>query len=273
VAGYRLYFLGPTGGIQARQDFPAPSDADALTIADFLWQACADCYPGFELWSLARRIVSAREPVVVAAPSRIEDLPQDLQERILELQESLERSAWRVSGSGRLRDATEALRRTLRGKPRSVGPGDVVAYIRAATGAEMLSFQLVEDTRLRLRGTHGFGQWFSDYFDIVEGADCCCGVALKEAKQIVVPEVAQSSIFAGQPSLQVLRASGVVSCVSTPLVGAGGGKVHGMFSIHRGQVWKPASREIDQLDQLAHQIAAALSDRMSPEAAMIRQPG
>lgn len=123
--------------------------------------------------------------------------------------------------------------------------------------------------RLILRGSRGFGRVFDEFFAVVATGHCACGVAFENGRQIIVPAIASSPIFAGQESLDVLRAQGVASCVSTPLVGRNG-RLAGMFSIHRDAVWSPLDGELAQLRHIANNIAAAIADPLSAQARCIR---
>jgi hypothetical protein len=266
MAAYRLYFLDAKGAIQARQDFAAEDDREAMTIAGLLWQACVDCYEGYELWQRTRRVARARVDSNPASPPAIDHIGREMRQRLLELQEALLSSHWRAAHSAALRAATEALRRRLAGSGTpGITPDDLMRYIGAKVRAEMMSLQLTEGSRLMLRGSRGFDRFFDDYFAIVDCDDCACGVAFKRARQTVVPTIDASPIYAGQRSLGVLRAQGVVSCVSTPFLG-GDGAIAGMFSILRPDIWHPADGELAQLRHIANDITAAIADPLSAEA-------
>lgn len=270
MAGYRLYFVDGKGSFQARRDFTADSDSEALTISGLLWQACSDCYPSYELWSLGRLVTQRQDGVATLPPPRLEDIPRPILQRVLDLQEALQRELWRPERSTRLAAATARLQGALRDEPRAIRPAEIVRYIGAATGDDMLSFQLVENDRLKLRGTQGVAGWFDDYFDVVDGEDCACGAAFRLACEVVVPDIGASPIFAGRRSLEVLRASGIAACISIPLFRAADGAMEGMFSVLKRAVWQPSDGEIERLYALARDIAAALADPLSAQAQMIR---
>lgn len=132
-----------------------------------------------------------------------------------------------------------------------------------------MSLQLAEGMRLMLRGSRGFDRSFDEYFAVVGNSDCACGSAFKKARQIVVPAIASSPIYAGRRSLAVLRAQGVAACVSTPFFGSDG-KIAGMFSILRDAIWNPADGELAQLREIGKDIAAALADPLSAQARHMR---
>jgi hypothetical protein len=270
MTAYRLYFLDAKGGIHARQDFVADGDPEALTLGRLLWQACADCYQGYELWEGARRL--AREETserVAPAPPSAERIAPHLQERLLALQEILLGSHWRAAKSAALLIATQNLRRSLAANSAAtLTYQDMMRYIGAATGSSMMSLQIAEGTGLRLRGSHGFDRLF-DYFAVVERDDCACGAAFTNRRQTVVPAIGSSPIYAGQQSLVVLRERGVASCVSTPFLGRDG-SVTGMFSILRRDIWHPADGELAQLQHIANDISTAMADPLSAVAQRLR---
>ena len=268
MAVYRLYFLDTGNAIQARQDFAAADDGEAQTLGALLWSACADCYQGYEIWQTTRRV--ACETGIPAAGLTFECIAADLRIRLLALQETLLASHWRVSESVTLLAATEALRSSLGG---AAAPGiayqDLVRYIVGKTGAKMMSLQLAEGVRLLLHGSRGFTRLFDEFFGVVTTGDCACGVAFQNGRQIIVPAIDASPIFAGQEALDVLRGEGVAACVSTPLFGPNG-RIAGMFSIHRDTVWHPFEGELAQLREMASEIAAAMADPLSVGARQLR---
>jgi GAF domain-containing protein len=268
MAAYRLYFLDAKNAIHARQDFVAEDDNEARIISTLLWQACADCYQGFDLWQIARQV--AREIGIPTEIPAIDGIGRELQERVLTLQETLLDSHWRAAQSPTLLAATKNLRRSLNGNGLAgVSPQDAVRYICGKTGAKMMSLQLAEGMRLLLRGSRGFARIFDEFFAVVATGHCACGVAFENAQQLVVPAIDSSPIFAGQESLDILRAQGVASCVSTPLHGRNG-RIAGMFSVHRDAVWTPGDGELAQLRRIANDVATALADPLSAEARSMR---
>jgi hypothetical protein len=271
VVGYRLYFLDANSRIQARQDFVAEDDGEAQMIGRLLWRACADCYEGYELWQTARRLAyesTASLSAAFAVPS-IEQIDCNLQNHLLELQETMLSSHWQAARSGTLLAATETLRRLTASGPAAISHQDLVRYICGKTGTRMMSLQLADGMRLMLRGSRGFNRVFDEFFAVVATGHCACGVAFKDARQIIVPAIDSSPIYAGQESLLVLRAQGVAACISTPFLG-GDGKVAGMFSILRDAVWNPADGELAEMQHIANDIAAAMADPLSVEARRMR---
>ena len=267
---YRLYFLDAEGAIQARQEFAADNDAQAKLISATLWRACDESYPDYELWQATRCLGRGNgdSGETIAALLEFEDAL--VQMRVLELEERLLESHWRVAKSKQLLASVETLRRRIDGTvPTAVTHEAVQRYICGKTGTKMMSLQLAEGMRLMLRGSRGFTRRFDEFFAVVATGHCACGVAFENARQIVVPAIDSSPIFAGQEALDVLRAEGVASCVSTPLLD-GHSRIAGMFSIHRDRVWRPLEGELAHLRQMASEVAAALADPFSAAARMIR---
>lgn len=106
---YRLYLLdGNT--IQAREEFRAPNDGDALIIATVVADACSDEHTGFELWSLARRVFG---PAPAVSPLALDEISQAHQRAVLDLEEALQRSRWAIAKSRRLLEKKRELRIAL----------------------------------------------------------------------------------------------------------------------------------------------------------------
>jgi hypothetical protein len=55
MAGYRVYFLGRDNRIEAREEFEAEGDQEAVTKARLLFGYQAHS-SGFEVWRLDRRV-------------------------------------------------------------------------------------------------------------------------------------------------------------------------------------------------------------------------
>lgn len=115
MAEYRLFFLGSDGAIEARQDFIAPDDGAAQQIMTVLAKASSDVHHGVMLWQGSRRIFEKHEDekpecgtsqTVTAAA-----LAAEVQERVLDCEETLLHSHWRLAKSKMLLDATNELRR------------------------------------------------------------------------------------------------------------------------------------------------------------------
>lgn len=264
MAEFRLYFLDGKGSITARHDFHAETDDEALEFAAVVFNACSDRTAGYEIWSGKQRLIQG---LATNSAARLDALRRIPQERATALEATLSDALRTGAQSRRLAKSVPAAPRNAHDP---VTPEQILRYILAATGTEMMSLQFVEEEKLKLRGTHGFGRRFIEFFDVVADERCACGAALKEMRQLVVPSVENSSIFAGQESLEELRLAGVNACASTPFLRPADGTVLGMFSIHKRRLWTPDSGELDQLKSLARQISTALADPLSAAAQKIR---
>ncbi|HEY3919888.1 MAG TPA: GAF domain-containing protein [Stellaceae bacterium] len=137
-------------------------------------------------------------------------------------------------------------------------PEEIVDRIREAVGAEMMSLQFVEGNKLRLVASYGFDKAFGDFFAVVSMDDpTSCAAAFDRKAQIFAADIFASPFFSGEP-LEVLRAAGVRSVISTPLMSRGDEQL-GILSIHRSTVWHITSAELKQITQLCQQISLSLS--------------
>jgi hypothetical protein len=117
MAEYRLFFLGSDGAIEARQDFYAPDDQAALQIMDVLDKVSADMHHGVMLWQGVRRIFETGVDLPAKRPkrrtgdgTRKASLAPDAQQCVLDCEETLLNSHWRLAKSKTLLEATNALR-------------------------------------------------------------------------------------------------------------------------------------------------------------------
>lgn len=113
MAEYRIFFLDSKGAIEARQEILAESDDIAIALSTIVFQACSETYSGFELWSFDRRVMAATAGVGKLAEIVLEDITRDMQQRVLDFEDTIHRSHMRVARSKKLLDATEALRGIL----------------------------------------------------------------------------------------------------------------------------------------------------------------
>jgi len=120
MAEYRIFFLDRRGAIEARQELRAEDDERAIALSTIVFQACSETYSGFELWSFDRRVMAATPGVGKVAEIALEESTREMQQRVLNFEETIQRSHLRVARSKKLLDATEALRGILaRGAPDS----------------------------------------------------------------------------------------------------------------------------------------------------------
>jgi len=104
---YRIYFLDRRGAIQAREEFDAPSDGDAVIIGSLVADVCSETYASYEIWSFNRRVV---EPLASIPAISLAEISEDFQEQVLKLEDSMQRSRWAVAKSQRLIEKSNALR-------------------------------------------------------------------------------------------------------------------------------------------------------------------
>ncbi|BCJ47521.1 hypothetical protein Aiant_81780 [Actinoplanes ianthinogenes] len=139
----------------------------------------------------------------------------------------------------------------------------------AMIGADKGNIQVLEPASgtLKIAVQHGFEAPFLEFFAEVKANDSAvCGQAFATRGRVVVEDVQQSDLFAGQPSLDVLLAAGVRAVQSAPLVSPDG-RVFGMISTHFGAPHKPAERGLRMMDLVVRQAADYL-ERREAEAAL-----
>ena len=115
MAEYRLFFLGSDAAIEARQDFLAPDDGAAQQIMTVLAEASADAHHGVMLWQGTRRIFEKHEDAQpeCGTPQAMSSarLTAEMQQCVLDCEETLLHSHWRLAKSKMLLDAVNDLRR------------------------------------------------------------------------------------------------------------------------------------------------------------------
>ena len=67
-----------------------------------------------------------------------------------------------------------------------------------------------------------------------------CGVATQRGERVVVEDVEKSSLFAGTPSLDVMREAGVRAVQSTPILSLTG-ELMGILTTHMDIPYSPMS--------------------------------
>ncbi len=133
------------------------------------------------------------------------------------------------------------------------------------------NIQLSDAGGLVIAVHRGFEQPFLDFFSRVQvGHAAVCGAALSRAQRVLVSDVTQSEIFAGQAALDVLLAEEVRAVQSTPLISSTG-KLLGMISTHFGQTTSLTGRELRFMDLLARQAADYLERKQTQRALEAKQ--
>ena len=105
---YRVYFRN-AGSIAGRQDFTANDDGEAGATADVLCRACSDRCDAVEVWDGIRCVVPPHAP-----RSRLAELTERRQQAMIDLEDTIQRSAFAVAGSERLLKQGAELRARLR---------------------------------------------------------------------------------------------------------------------------------------------------------------
>ena len=124
------------------------------------------------------------------------------------------------------------------------------------SGADKGNIQLVDEETgaLRIAALSGFDSWFSDFFDFGGDTNTACGMALQSKQRVVIENITESEIFAGKPSLSILRDADVMAVQSLPLVSSTG-TVLGIISTHFSNPHRPSEQELRLMDLLARQTA------------------
>jgi hypothetical protein len=112
MQSYRLYLRSADDAILAREDFWAENDRTALEIAAIIEQACSDLCTCCELWA-EKRLVSEGMREVLPVTNRLQLLSVETQERICDLEDTLQRSGWRIAKSQKLLEKQRQLHSIL----------------------------------------------------------------------------------------------------------------------------------------------------------------
>jgi len=132
------------------------------------------------------------------------------------------------------------------------------------TQADMGNLQLLVDGCLIITTQRGFDQEFLDYFQTVHDGLAACGTALQSGERVIVEDVANSAVFAGSKSREVMLRARALAVQSTPLVSRSGA-VLGMFSTHYTRVRRPAEFDLMMLDVLARQASDLIEQKQAEE--------
>jgi GAF domain-containing protein len=76
-------------------------------------------------------------------------------------------------------------------------------------GANFGTLQLLEDDSLQIVSHYGHKQPFLDFFASAENVASACGEAIRRWERVIIEDVETSFLFAGTPSLDVMRKAGV----------------------------------------------------------------
>jgi GAF domain-containing protein len=134
---------------------------------------------------------------------------------------------------------------------------DVLEVAIEITRADKGTIQVLDPKSdvLVLTSQCGFEEPFLNFFaHVKQGEAAVCGAAMQALERIVVEDIIQSEIFAGQESLDVLLDAGVRAVQSTPLLSSSGAVV-GMISTHYCVPHRSTEHELRFIELLARQAA------------------
>jgi len=127
----------------------------------------------------------------------------------------------------------------------------------AHTAADFGDVQLYDPSTqsLKIVAHHGFKVDFLDYFETVRcDTSCSCGAAMSSRSRVVVADIKNDPIFAGE-AREMLLQSDVRSVQSTPLFDARG-KFVGIVSTHYHRPAGPMPQMWKQVDEAAQAFMA-----------------
>jgi PAS domain S-box-containing protein len=167
----------------------------------------------------------------------------------------------RKRADARLAADLDALTRMHALSGRLLEPGGVQPLLQevmdaavAIVGAERGTLQLIKGDSLRIVAHHGHEQPFLEFFSAAESRASVCGEALQRGERVVVPDVETSPLFAGTPSLPVLREAGVRAVQSTPMVSRTGALL-GILTTQWSTPHDPDEQDMWRIDLLMRQAA------------------
>jgi PAS domain S-box-containing protein len=142
---------------------------------------------------------------------------------------------------------------------------DVLDAAVATVGADLGTLQLLEGESLRIVAHRGHEPPFLKFFESAEMVASTCWEAAKGGERVMVSDVEKSELFAGTESLAVLRAAGIRSVQSTPMVSRNGKPV-GILSTHWRKPHGLDERDLWLIDLLVRQAADLIEVARAHEA-------
>jgi hypothetical protein len=115
MAGYRIYFLNGSGGIEAADTVDVENDATATIMADHLQEALSEAYAGYEVWEGARQVAVRRDRTAPQPPQCLAEITERMQQSVLDREEYLRNSRLTLMQSRKLLQRIEALRARISG--------------------------------------------------------------------------------------------------------------------------------------------------------------
>jgi PAS domain S-box-containing protein len=212
------------------------------------------------LWVIARAFGASRRSEMALQESR-DQLEIRVNERTMELKNERDRAASDLAALKRMHALSEKVLEAGELQPLLQETTDAAVEIM---GAQRGTLQLVEGDSLRIEAQHGHQQPFLDFFASAENRASACGAAMARGERVMVPDVEESPLFAGTPSLQILRRAGVQAVQSTPLVSRTGALL-GILTTQWDEPHSPDRHDLWRLDLLARQAADLIEHARSEE--------
>lgn len=132
-------------------------------------------------------------------------------------------------------------------------------------GADQGTLLLVEGESLRVVAHWGHKATFLKFLESPNGVVSVCFEAAKRAERVMVPDVERSELLARTKSLSLLRAAGVRSLQSTPMVSRSGKSV-GVLSTYWKKPYRPNESDLLQIDLLVRQATDLIEVARAQEA-------
>lgn len=141
--------------------------------------------------------------------------------------------------------------------------GEAVEGAMRISGATAGNAQVVGSSgSLHLVAHQGFDREFLAFFDVVTDEESACGKALATGGSVWVGDVADSAIFRGTPSMDVVLDAGVRAVASLP-VHAPGGSLMAVISIHHAEPTEWSSEQISRLHEHARAAAQLIAAQLA----------
>jgi PAS domain S-box-containing protein len=142
---------------------------------------------------------------------------------------------------------------------------DVLDAAVASVGADQGTLQLLDGKSLRIVAHRGHKAPFLKFFHSAEKVASACSEAAKGGERVMVPDVEKSALFAGTKLLAVLRAAGVRSMQSTPMLSRSGKPV-GILTTHWKKPRCQDEHDLWLIDLLVRQAADLVEVARAEEA-------
>jgi len=136
-----------------------------------------------------------------------------------------------------------------------------ITIMKANTG----TLQLIEGDSLRIVAYHGHDRPFLDFFARAENVASVRGEATKRVDRVVLEDVESSALFAGTPSLSILREAGVRAVQSTPLI-SHHGELLGILTTQWGVPHVPDEHDLWRIDMLVRLATDLIVHKKAEEA-------